>query len=82
MRDKAKKGRHHETKKTRCKWGHKLTGKNLRISVEGKRRCRYCDNARRRKDFEGYDKMIQQCEAGGQRPTRVANPVSGYQAGL
>ena len=44
--DKRKHGTNHNASKTHCKHGHELSGDNLAIYSQGKRRCRACDRAR------------------------------------
>lgn len=48
QRDAVRNGRHHFANKTRCPSGHEYNEKNTR-SYQGRRYCRACDNARRRK---------------------------------
>ncbi len=45
----AARGRHHNSRKTHCKYGHPLSGENLYIPPSGERDCRICsDEAGRR----------------------------------
>ncbi len=49
MRQKSERGRHHETIKTHCKYGHPFDDANTRIAVNGQRACRACDRSRYRR---------------------------------
>lgn len=44
--DNVRNGTHHYAKRDKCKWGHLLSGPNLRISPRNERVCRACHKAR------------------------------------
>jgi hypothetical protein len=44
--DCSRKGRHHNTVKTHCKWGHEYTAENTWLCSEGLRHCRTCARLR------------------------------------
>lgn len=46
MFDKVRKGRHHNSRKTMCKWGHTFTDKNTYVCKDGSRKCIRCRNKR------------------------------------
>lgn len=48
-RDCSRKGRHHNTVKTKCKWGHEYTAENTWLCSQGLRHCRTCARLRMQK---------------------------------
>lgn len=49
--DKCKKGRHHNQKKTQCKYGHELEASNLAKTKDGSRKCLKCKAISSRENY-------------------------------
>lgn len=52
VRDKIERGRHPNSQKTHCKWGHEFTEENTRVAADGTRHCRPCDRQRHAKRYK------------------------------
>lgn len=49
IRDSLDHGTHHQANKELCKFGHQLSGTNVKIDSKGHRKCRSCKNARQQR---------------------------------